>query len=158
MKSAVSIIGGGLAGCEAAWQLLKRGHTVHLYEMKPLRFSPAHTSERLAELVCSNSFKSNDPGSAPGILKNEMRRLDSLILWAADQTSVAAGAALAVDRSEFSALVEKRLLLQDKFSLSRVEITSLPSEGPVIVATGPLTSDALAQSISDLLGLSLIHI
>ena len=148
----VTIIGGGLAGCEAAWQLLKRGHTVHLYEMKPLRFSPAHTSERLAELVCSNSFKSNDPKSAPGILKNEMRRLDSLILWAADQTSVAAGAALAVDRSDFSAQVEKRLLLQGKFSLSRIELTSLPSGGPVIVATGPLTSDALAQSISDLLG------
>ena len=148
----VIIIGGGLAGCEAAWQLLKRGHAVHLYEMKPGRFSPAHTSERLAELVCSNSFKSNDPESAPGLLKNEMRRLDSLILSAADQTSVAAGAALAVDRNEFSALIEKRLLEQRKFTLNRVEQTSIPRSGPVIVATGPLTSDKMAESIAKLLG------
>lgn len=148
----VTIIGGGLAGSEAAWQLLKRGHTVHLYEMKPQRFSAAHTSERLAELVCSNSFKSNDPESAPGLLKNEMRRLDSLIVDAADRTSVPAGTALAVDRAEFSHLVEKRLLEQDRFKLIRLELGSIPREGPVIVATGPLTSDAMAQSISALLG------
>lgn len=148
----VIIIGGGLAGCEAAWQILKRGHEVHLYEMKPGHFSPAHTSERLAELVCSNSFKSDDPDSAPGLLKSEMRRLDSLILSAADQTRVAAGAALAVDRNEFSALIEKRLLEQNKFKLIRTELTSIPHGGPVIVATGPLTSDKIAESIAKLLG------
>ena len=102
--------------------------------------------------MCSNSFKSNDPESAPGLLKNEMRRLDSLIVDAADRTSVPAGTALAVDRAEFSHLVEKRLLEQDRFKLIRLELGSIPREGPVIVATGPLTSDAMAQSISALLG------
>ena len=117
MKSGqVMIIGGGLAGCEAAWQLLRRGHKVHLYEMKPQRFSPAHKTERLAELVCSNSLKSNQPDSAPGLLKEEMRRLNSLILSAADQTAVAAGSALAVDRNEFSRRVEEQLLGCEGFS------------------------------------------
>lgn len=153
----VKIIGGGLAGCEAAWQLLKRGHAVHLYEMKPKRFSPAHKTERLAELVCSNSLKSNDPSSAPGILKNEMRRLDSLILKIADHTAVAAGSALAVDRVEFSCLVEKELLQHNHFTLSRMEITEIPLDGITIIATGPLTSDALAQSISRTVGGSYLY-
>ena len=158
MKSAhVNIIGGGLAGCEAAWQLLKRGHSVHLYEMKPQRFSPAHKMDHLAELVCSNSLKSNDPQSAPGLLKNEMRQLDSLIVSVADQTSVAAGSALAVDRNEFARKVETTLLQQTNFTLNRLEIVEIPPAALTIIATGPLTSDALSQSILALLGGSYLY-
>lgn len=153
----VIIIGGGLAGCEAAWQLVKRGHVVHLFEMKPVRYSPAHRSEHLAELVCSNSLKSNDPTSAPGLLKNELRKLDSLILWAADQTSVPAGSALAVDRDEFSRRVEERLLQQTTFRLHREEITDIPQNTLTIIATGPLTSNALAGSIQRLVGGSSLY-
>ena len=98
-----------MAGCEAAWQLLRRGHTVHLYEMKPQKFSPAHKMENLAELVCSNSLKSNTLDNAPGLLKEEMRRLHSLIIMAADRTAVAAGSALAVDRVQFAREVEAQL-------------------------------------------------
>jgi methylenetetrahydrofolate--tRNA-(uracil-5-)-methyltransferase len=153
MKSGeVIIIGGGLAGCEAAWQLLRRGHAVHLYEMKPQRFSPAHKMEALAELVCSNSLKSNDPESAPGLLKTEMRRLDSLIMSAADRTAVPAGSALAVDRAAFARTVEDFLCAEKNFTLSREEITEIPDRKPVIFATGPLTSDALALSLGKLLG------
>jgi len=153
MKSdQVSIVGGGLAGCEAAWQLLKRGHTVQLFEMKPQRLSPAHKTQYLAELVCSNSLKSNDPASAPGLLKNEMRRLNSLILNVADRTAVAAGSALAVDRIEFACRVEEQLLLEKNFVLNRTEITEIPRSALAIIATGPLTSDDLAQSLSKMLG------
>ena len=153
MKSAeVIIIGGGLAGCEAAWQILRRGHAVHLFEMKPQKFSPAHKMQHLAELVCSNSLKSNHLDNAPGLLKNEMRRLDSLILSVADQTAVAAGSALAVDRTEFARKVEADLLQQKHFMLSRVEITEIPSDALTIIATGPLTSDALFQSLHAILG------
>lgn len=155
--SAVNIIGGGLAGCEAAWQLLKRGHAVHLLEMKPQKFSPAHKIEHLAELVCSNSLKSNDPASAPGMLKNEMRVLDSLALNIADQTAVPAGTALAVDRIAFARRMETNLRQQKNFTLSRVEITEIPSHAPTIIATGPLTSDALAQSLSRKLGHSYLY-
>lgn len=150
--SPVTIIGGGLAGCEAAWQLLQRGHDVHLCEMKPQKYSPAHKMEHLAELVCSNSFKSNSPESAPGLLKNEMRRLNSLVLAVADQTAVAAGSALAVDRTEFARKVEEKLLRQNNFTLSRAEITRIPTDALTIIATGPLTSDTLAQSINSMLG------
>jgi methylenetetrahydrofolate--tRNA-(uracil-5-)-methyltransferase len=127
-NKSVMIIGGGLAGCEASWQLLRRGHAVHLYEMKPQKFSPAHKMEHLAELVCSNSFKSNNPDSAPGLLKEEIRRLNSLILSVADQTAVAAGSALAVDRTEFARNMETKLKEQKNFTLSRVEITEIPSD------------------------------
>jgi methylenetetrahydrofolate--tRNA-(uracil-5-)-methyltransferase len=151
-NKSVMIIGGGLAGCEASWQLLRRGHAVHLYEMKPQKFSPAHKMEHLAELVCSNSFKSNNPDSAPGLLKEEMRRLNSLILSVADQTAVAAGSALAVDRTEFARNMETKLKEQKNFTLSRVEITEIPSDALTIIATGPLTSDLLAQSINQMLG------
>jgi methylenetetrahydrofolate--tRNA-(uracil-5-)-methyltransferase len=152
MKSAVNIIGGGLAGCEAAWQLLRRGHAVRLFEMKPQRFSPVHKMEHLAELVCSNSFKSNTPDSAPGLLKQEMRSLNSLIMSAADQTSVAAGSALAVDRTEFARTVENKLLQQQNFKLIRQEVTEIPRDTITIIATGPLTSDVFAQAISVMLG------
>ena len=153
----VTIIGGGLAGCEAAWQLLRRGHAVHLCEMKPQKFSPAHKIEHLAELVCSNSLKSNNLDSAPGLLKQELRRLNSLILSIADQTAVAAGSALAVDRTEFASKVEAKLKEQKNFTLSRIEITEIPSDALTIVATGPLTADALAKSINSMLGGSYLY-
>lgn len=158
MKSVpVIIIGGGLAGCEAAWQLLRRGHAVHMYEMKPLKFSPAHKMEHLAELVCSNSLKSNNPDSAPGLLKDEMRRLNSLLVSVANQTSVAAGSALAVDRTEFARKVEETLLQEKIFTLSRIEITEIPSSALTIIATGPLTSAPLAESINRILGGSYLY-
>ena len=154
MKSGeIHIIGGGLAGCEAAWQILKRGHRVHLFEMKPKKYSPAHKMESLAELVCSNSLKTNHPDSAPGMLKEEMRKLNSLILSVADQTAVPAGSALAVDREQFSQGVQTCLLRQKNFTLSRMEITELvKTDSLTIIATGPLTSDLLAQAINEKLG------
>ena len=158
MKSRqVIIIGGGLAGCEAAWQLLRRGHTVHLNEMKPQRFSPAHKMEHLAELVCSNSLKSNSLDNAPGLLKEEMRRLNSLIIMAADKTAVAAGSALAVDRTQFAQEVEAQLRGQKNFTLSRVEVTKIPQDSSTIISTGPLTSDALAQEIARMLDSSYLY-
>ena len=155
--SPVIIIGGGLAGCEAAWQLLRRGHSVHLYEMKPQKFSPAHKMEHLAELVCSNSLKSNSLDNAPGLLKEEMRRLNSLIIMAAESTAVAAGSALAVDRTQFSREVEAQLQRQNNFTLSRVEVTKIPQDSLTIIATGPLTSDSLAQEITQILGSSYLY-
>ena len=158
MKSAeVIIVGGGLAGCEAAWQLLRRGHAVHLFEMKPQKFSPAHKMEHLAELVCSNSLKSNNSDSAPGLLKDEMRSLNSLILSVADQTAVPAGSALAVDRTEFARKVEATLSGENKFTLSRVEMTEIPDDALTIIATGPLTSDHFAQAIQARLGGSYLY-
>jgi len=157
MDHPVTIIGGGLAGCEAAWQLLRRGHKVNLYEMRPQKFSPAHQTEKLAELVCSNSFKSNTLDNASGLLKEEMRRLDSLIIHVADKTSVAAGSALAVDRLQFSMEVEGQLRQQKDFTLHRMEMTKIPRDTPVIIATGPLTSDALATEISGLINRSYLY-
>jgi len=144
----ILIIGAGLAGCEAAWQLLRRGHDVILYEMKPENFSPAHRTSSLAELVCSNSLRSNITDNAAGLLKEEMRRMDSLIMKAADETSVPAGRALAVDRQAFSQFIEDRLNTFPGLTLIRREIFDIPSEGVVIIATGPLTSDGLSQSIA----------
>ena len=158
MKSEqVIIIGGGLAGCEAAWQVLRRGHAVHLFEMKPQKFSPAHKMEHLAELVCSNSFKSNILESAPGLLKEEMRRLNSLILSVADRTAIGAGSALAVDREKFSQTIESRLCAENNFTLSRTEITEIPEEFLSIIATGPLTSNSLAKNIALMLGNSYLY-
>jgi methylenetetrahydrofolate--tRNA-(uracil-5-)-methyltransferase len=156
-KSSVTIIGGGLAGCEAAWQLLRRGYAVHLYEMKPQKFSPAHKMDQLAELVCSNSLKSNSLDNAPGLLKEEMRRLDSLVIAAADSTAVAAGKALAVDRLQFAQTVEAKLKQQSQFTQTRCEITEIPTDSPTIIATGPLTSDPLAQAIAQMLGSSYLY-
>lgn len=150
--SHITIIGGGLAGCEAAWQLLKRDNRVILYEMKPQSFSPAHKSSDLAELVCSNSLRSNSVENAVGLLKEEMRMMDSLIMEAADVASVPAGKALAVNRKDFSRYIEEKLSTQGNLKIIREEIFDIQIDSTVIVATGPLTSDALAQSIAAVTG------
>ncbi|MEN6321027.1 MAG: methylenetetrahydrofolate--tRNA-(uracil(54)-C(5))-methyltransferase (FADH(2)-oxidizing) TrmFO [Syntrophaceae bacterium] len=157
LESPITIIGGGLAGCEAAWQLLKRNHRVILYEMKPSLFSPAHTSVHLAELVCSNSLRSNMLENAVGLLKEEMRMMHSLVLEAADASAVPAGKALAVDRNRFSLYVEEKLLAQNKLTIIRKELREIPENSTVIIATGPLTSDALAFTISALTGISYFY-
>ncbi|MCI5144085.1 MAG: methylenetetrahydrofolate--tRNA-(uracil(54)-C(5))-methyltransferase (FADH(2)-oxidizing) TrmFO, partial [Candidatus Electrothrix sp. AR3] len=149
----IQIIGGGLAGCEAAWQAAKRGCSIELYEMKPTRFSPAHESEQLGELVCSNSLRSNSVDSAVGLLKEEMRRFDSLIMQAADTTAVPAGSALAVDRKKFAAFISQAMEEHPRIKIIREEVTSLPQEEhPVILATGPLTSEAMTTSLVELTG------
>ena len=145
----VSIIGAGLAGCEAAWQLAGRGIEVLLYEMKPEKKSPAHVSDNFAELVCSNSLRGDDLSNAVGLLKEEMRRLGGLITSAADETRVPAGGALAVDRERFSALVTDRIRSHKLITIIEGEVAVIP-EGNVVIATGPLTSDSLAAEISRL--------
>ena len=156
MKKNISVIGAGLAGSEAAWQLAKFGYNVNLYDMKPQKFSAAHKSKNFAELVCSNSLKSRRIGSASGMLKEEMRLFDSLILDCAEKFSVDAGGALAVDRELFSSEVTRRLSSCEKINIINKEITSIP-EGKVIIATGPLTSDALTTTISKLVGGEQLH-
>lgn len=151
MQEPVTVIGGGLAGCEAAWQLARRGTAVRLYEMKPVRFSPAHSSESMAELVCSNSLRSDQIHNAVGLLHEEMRRLGSLVMWAADLNRVPAGKALAVDRVLFAQCISEKMEQRPEIEVVRQEVTALP-EGLVILATGPLTSDALAESIRRLCG------
>jgi len=148
----IIVIGGGLAGCEAAWQLLQRHRLVVIYEMKPAVFSPAHKSPHLAELVCSNSLRSNMPENAAGLLKKEMRIMSSLIMEAADETAVPAGKALAVDRVRFSAYIEEKLLSQEGLTIIRKELPEIPHDHMVIVATGPLTSHTLAESVAELTG------
>jgi methylenetetrahydrofolate--tRNA-(uracil-5-)-methyltransferase len=148
----IIVVGGGLAGCEAAWQLLIRGRSVVIYEMKPEAFSPAHKSPHLAELVCSNSLRSNMQGDAAGLLKAEMRLMNSLIIGAADRTAVPAGKALAVDRARFSMYVEEKLLSQERLTIIRKELQDIPNDHLVIIATGPLTSHAMAKSIAELTG------
>ncbi|MGZ3578860.1 MAG: methylenetetrahydrofolate--tRNA-(uracil(54)-C(5))-methyltransferase (FADH(2)-oxidizing) TrmFO [Syntrophales bacterium] len=148
----IIVIGGGLAGCEAAWQLLTRGHPVVIYEMKPETFSPAHKSPHLAELVCSNSLRSDSTGNAAGLLKEEMRIMNSLIIEAADRTAVPAGKALAVDRTRFSIYVEEKLLSQGRLTIIRKELQEIPADHVVIIATGPLTSDPLAKGIAEITG------
>jgi len=149
-KIPVVVIGGGLAGCEAAWQLACRHVPVRLYDMKPKRLSPAHRSPHLAELVCSNSLRSNDPASAVGLLKEEMRRIGSLIMESADKTAVPAGKALAVDRVLFSLYIEERLLHHPLITVLHDECCEVPEDGIVIIATGPLTSASLAHAVSSL--------
>ncbi|MEW6616049.1 MAG: methylenetetrahydrofolate--tRNA-(uracil(54)-C(5))-methyltransferase (FADH(2)-oxidizing) TrmFO [Thermodesulfobacteriota bacterium] len=146
------IIGGGLAGCEAAWQAAKRGVDVILYEMKPKVFSPAHVSEDLGELVCSNSLRSSSLENASGLLKEEMRRMDSLIIRAADETSVPAGSALAVDRQGFSRFITQVLEKMDNVEVIREEVFKIPEDILVIIATGPLTSETLGDEIKKLTG------
>ena len=147
----VIVVGGGLAGCEAAWQLAERGHAVRLVEMRPIANTPAHQTDQLAELVCTNSFKSEELSNAHGLLKSEMRALGSILLAAADETRVAAGTALAVDRHAFSARMTALVSSHPNITIERREISQLP-EGPAIIATGPLTSPALTASIQQLLG------
>ena len=147
----VHVIGGGLAGSEASWQLAERGVHVVLHEMRPVRQTPAHKSDRLAELVCSNTFKSTEVTNAHGLLKAEMRAMGSIILDAADEARVPGGSALAVDRDLFSAAVHARVVSHPRIQVVREEVTALPSPG--IIATGPLTSDALAAAIRARLGL-----
>ncbi len=148
----VHVVGGGLAGCEAAWQLAQRGVGVVLHEMRPDRATPAHRTDRLAELVCSNTFKSTERTNAHGLLKEEMRRLGSMILEAADAARVPAGTALGVDRDRFAEIVTARITAHPCITVERGEVTTLPSPG--IIATGPLTSDALAGAMAGRLGQS----
>ena len=153
MRDYITIIGGGLAGTEAAYQIAKSGIRVKLYEMKPIKFSPAHSNENLAEIVCSNSFKSNLLTNACGLLKEELRRLDSLLIKIADQTSVPAGQALAVDRDIFSKNVTNIIEENENIEVIHEEVTDIEKiakEGIVIVATGPLTSENLAKNIQKL--------
>lgn len=146
------VIGGGLAGSEAAWQAAEQGLEVVLYEMRPRRMTPAHTSGQLAELVCSNSLGSNRVDRASGLLKEELRRLNSLVVACADATALPAGQALAVDREAFAALVTERIQAHPRITLRREEVTELPIGQPIVIATGPLTSPALAEAIAALTG------
>lgn len=150
--SKARVIGAGLAGCEAAWQLAERGIEVELFEMKPHKMTPAHHSPNFAELVCSNSLRSDMLENAVGLLKEELRRLNSIIISSADETRVAAGGALAVDRERFSGLITEKIKNHPNITVTEREVCELTSEIPTIVATGPLTSDALAQEIRRLLG------
>ncbi len=155
MKEYITVIGGGLAGVEAAYQIAKKGIKVKLYEMKPVKFSPAHTNKNLAEIVCSNSFKSNLITNACGLLKEELRMLDSLLIKVADETSLPAGQALAVDREMFSERITKIVKENELIEIINEEVMDLDKiiqDGIVIIATGPLTSDELAKNIQKLTG------
>ena len=150
MEKKVIIIGAGLAGSEAAWQLAKRGVKVDLYEMRPKKMTPAHKTENFAELVCSNSLRANNITNAVGLLKEEMRRLDSLIIKCADATQVPAGGALAVDRDKFSQMITETIKTHPNINVIEEELLTIPKgDYPVIVATGPLTSDSLSKDIRD---------
>ena len=151
----INVIGAGLAGCEAAMQIASRGIEVHLYEMKPKKKTPAHHSDLFGELVCSNSLKAKRIESAAGLLKEEMRRLDSFLMKCADKCAVPAGGALAVDREEFSRFVTEEIKSNPKIKVFNEEITEIPTDSVTIIATGPLTSDALADEIRKMFGDSL---
>lgn len=147
----INVIGAGLAGCEAAWQIAERGIKVNLYDMKPQKFSPAHKSENLCELVCSNSFKAERIDSAAGLLKEELRKMNSLVVGCADNCKVPAGGALAVDRDKFSSMVTDKIRNHKNIKFISEEISKLP-QGITIIATGPLTSGALSEEISKICG------
>ncbi|MEI4788938.1 FADH(2)-oxidizing methylenetetrahydrofolate--tRNA-(uracil(54)-C(5))-methyltransferase TrmFO [Bacillus sp. FJAT-53060] len=151
MSQFVNVIGAGLAGSEAAWQIAKRGIKVNLYEMRPVKQTPAHHTDKFAELVCSNSLRANALTNAVGVLKEEMRHLDSAIISAADESSVPAGGALAVDRHEFAANVTDRVKNHPNVTVFHEEVQSIP-EDPTIIATGPLTSEALSKKLKSLTG------
>ena len=157
MPERVSVIGGGLAGSEAAWQLAKRGIAVDFYEMRPKKMTPAHKTDKLAELVCTNSMRSNQLSNAVGLLKEEMRQLDSLIMAAADHSQVPAGGALAVDREQFSDYVTSKLHAMSNINFHNEEITQIPQDCIAIIATGPLTSDKLAEEIQKFSGNESLH-
>lgn len=152
MTQRVTVVGGGLAGCEAAWQLARRDVAVDLWEMRPEVSTEAHQTDALAELVCSNSFRDDSDGTAVGILKEEMRRMDSLVMRVADQTRVPAGGALAVDRKRFGAAMTEAIHSLPGVTVHQGEVREVPTEGIVILATGPLTSAALSESLSARLG------
>lgn len=155
MKDYITIIGGGLAGCEAAYQIAKKGIKVELYEMKPVKFTEAHSNENLAEIVCSNSFKSNLHTNACGLLKEELRYMDSLLIKIADETQVPAGQALAVDREMFPKRVTEEIEKNPLIEIIHEEVTNIEKmveEGIVIIATGPLTSKGMAEEISKITG------
>ncbi len=153
----LTVIGGGLAGCEAAWQAAQTGVAVELYEMRPHKRGPAHETGLLAELVCSNSLRGAALENAVGLLKEELARCDSLIITAARACAVPAGGALAVDRERFGALVERRLSEHRNVTLHRTEIVTLPPSGSVVIACGPLPSEPLAQAIDALVGSGRLH-
>ena len=156
MMEEVKVIGAGLAGCEAAWQLANAGIPVRLIEMKPVKYTPAHKYKGFAELVCSNSLKAERLGSAAGMLKEEMRRLGSVTMLCAEKARVSAGGALAVDRTRFSDEVTARIRSHPLITVEEREVTDIP-DGRVIIATGPLTSDALSESIGRLIGGEYLH-
>ena len=151
-KQAVTIVGAGLAGSECAWQLARRGHPVRLFEMRPGVKTAAHQTERCAELVCSNSFRSDNPRNAVGLLKREMELLDSLVIRCARAAAVPAGDALAMDRDAFSAMVTEEIESRSEIEIVREEVSTIPSACHAVLATGPLTSDALDRAIGELLG------
>src|SRR5467141_3470946 len=148
----VIVIGGGLAGVEAAWQAVRAGARVRLHEMRPVKQTPAHRTDKLAEIVCSNSLKSDEQGSASHLLKEELRRGRSLVMDAAMATRVPAGAALAVDRQLFAEYITERIESHPRIEIVRAEVTSIPLDAVTIIATGPLTSDALTLEIMKLTG------
>src|SRR6266542_5553693 len=148
----VNVIGGGLAGVEAAWQAARAGAQVRLFEMRPVTQTPAHRTDKLAEIVCSNSLKSDEPGTASYLLKEELRRGDSLVMEAAAASRVPAGAALAVDRDRFADYVTKRIESHPNIAIIREEFKSISRDDVTIIATGPLTSDTLANEIMQLTG------
>lgn len=157
MPQKVTVIGAGLAGSEAAWQLAKRGVEVDLYEMRPQKLTPAHESANFAELVCTNSMRSNQLSNAVGLLKEEMRQLDSLVMKSADENAVPAGGALAVDRDKFSKQITETLKSLDNVTVHEEEITKIPQDGITIIATGPLTSEDLAKQIQNFCGTDSLH-
>jgi len=148
----VNVVGGGLAGVEAAWQAARLGVSVNLYEMRPSKQTPAHRTDKLAEVVCSNSLKSDEPGTASYLLKEELRQGNSLVMAAAAETRVPAGAALAVDREKFAALITERIESEPRIRLIREEVTTIPDDQITIIATGPLSSDALTAEIMKVTG------
>lgn len=151
----IRVIGAGLAGCEAAWQIAQAGEQVLLYEMKPQKYTPAHQNPNFAELICSNSLKADRVESAAGLLKEEMRRMGSLLMECADQCRVPAGGALAVDRDRFAAMVTERIRNHPNITVVEGEVTEIPEDGITVIASGPLTSDKLAEKIFALCGGSL---
>ena len=163
MNDYITVIGAGLAGCEAAYQIAKKGIKVKLYEMKPKKFSPAHTNDNLAEIVCSNSFKSNLHTNACGLLKEELRLLDSLLIKIADETAVPAGQALAVDRELFSKKVTEQIYNMENIEIineeigDKIHLEELVNQGVVVIATGPLTSDLLSKEILNMVGNEDLH-
>src|SRR5215472_4383948 len=149
MGKGITVIGGGLAGSEAAWQIAQRGERVRLYEMRPVRQTGAHRTDRLAEIVCSNSLKSDQPYNASWLLKEELRRFGSILIQIADSVRVPAGAALAIDRDRFAVSVTETLSSHPNIEIIREEAQRIPEEGIAIIASGPLTSPPLSQAIRE---------